>query len=141
MWILSQVSAYFCSDGVQHDDHLCVFLLAQQVQLKIEMAASFANAAVLILTDQDERGEKDRFERNDEREESKRKRIDMAHAWNYIQKNPTAEPDNVNPDKRHAAAELRNLLGQAISGCPLFSGRFFKSRYGLDILLCQLLGR
>ena len=92
MWILSQVSAYFCSDGVQHDDHLGVFLFAQQIQLQVKVAASFADATVQVLTDQNKCREKDRFQRNDERQESKRKRIDMSYARNYIQENPKAEP-------------------------------------------------
>jgi len=141
MWILSQVSAYFCSDGVQHDDHLGVFLFAQQIQLQVKVAASFADATVQVLTDQNKCREKDRFQRNDERQESKRKRINMSYARNYIQENPKAEPGDMHPYKRHAATEIRDLLGYAICPCPLLSGRFFQSRYGLDILLCQLLGR
>ena len=64
----------------------------------------------------------------------------MPYARDQIQNNPGAEPENMNPDKRHAAAETRDRLGQTICRCPLFSGRLFKSRYGLYVLLGQLLG-
>ncbi len=45
----------------------------------------------------------------------------MRYARNQIQNNPTAEPDNMHPHKRHAAAETRTfsiqaLLDIAISG-------------------------
>ena len=65
----------------------------------------------------------------------------MAYAGNCIKKDPAAEPENMHPNKRHAAAEIRDLLGQTIRGRPLFSGRIFESDYGFDILLCQLLDR
>ena len=47
----------------------------------------------------------------------------------------------MHPHKRHAAAETRDYLGQAVCTGPLFSGRFFESRYGFDILSRQLIGR
>lgn len=65
----------------------------------------------------------------------------MPNARNCVQENPTAEPENMHPHKGHAAAETRNLLSEAICGCPLVSGRFFESRYGVDILLGQLFRR
>jgi len=55
----------------------CVFLFAQQVKLKVQVAASLANATIQILTDENKSREKDCFQGNDERQESEGKRIDM----------------------------------------------------------------
>lgn len=65
----------------------------------------------------------------------------MPYAGYYVEKNPTAEPDDVHPHKFHAAAETRDPLRQAIDCCSLFSGRFFEFRYGFHVLRCQLFGR
>ena len=73
-----------------------------------------ADAAVQILTDENEGREKDCFEGNDKRQESEGKRIDMVHTGNSIERNPPGETDNVNPNECHTTAEPCNQPGDAV---------------------------
>ena len=56
MRIGSEVSADFGAYCLQHRDHLRVLLLAEQIDLQVQVISALADFSVVILADQNKRG-------------------------------------------------------------------------------------
>ena len=105
---MSKVSAHLSRDLLQYSEHLSVFLFGQQIDLQIKVIAFVAYSGIVILTDKDERRQKNRFQRNHQSKKSKGKGVNVFGCWQQVEDNPAAEPEHVDPNKGHAAAEIRD---------------------------------
>ena len=125
MRIIGKFRTELGRDRRQHGQHPRVLLFAKQVNLQVEMVATFSDSGVVILTDQNKGRQENCLERNDEREKRKWKRVDVTNSRNNIDEQPAAKPDDVDPNKRHAAAEVCDRLRQSIRARALLArGRF-----------------
>ena len=105
------------------------------------MIASFANARVVILADKNERRQENRLKRDDQCQESEGEGIDVLHTGKNVEHDPPAKPDNVNPDKGHAAAEIGYLLCDAVGGGPFLLCSFLEFLHHLDVSLRKVIDR
>src|SRR4051812_20751949 len=102
------------------------------------MISSLTDSHVVVLTYKDKGREKNCFQRNDQREEIERKRIDVFDAGCNVYQDPPAKPNNVNPDESHAAAEVGNSFSHDIRMRSLPLGRFLEIADHLHISLRKL---
>ncbi len=52
--IVIHLDAQLGPDSFQHGKHLCILLLAEQIDLEVEMVASFADSRIAVLADENE---------------------------------------------------------------------------------------
>ena len=86
----------FGLDGVQHVKHACQLMLGQQSNMQIQNRATFRFLAHAILTDEDECRKKDRFQRNNHRQEPVGERVKGVHTEpSGVNQDPQPKPDYV----------------------------------------------
>ena len=79
-----------------------------------------------ILADEDEAGQKDRFQRDDHRQETEGERIEASRPIRIfgkddgVERNPGDKPDCMNKQERHTAAEPGEQIGNLLQRAEIF---------------------
>src|SRR6266851_1978088 len=84
------------------------------VHLVLDIASDSIFFCLPVLADQHETGEEDRFQRNDHRQQAEGIRIEPYQSDRKgIDDDPDDEPDSIQDEEQHAAAEPGNPIGDS----------------------------
>jgi hypothetical protein len=102
------------------------------------MVAPLAQSRLMILADENEGGEKNRFQGDNQRKKSEGKWIEMCDSGNDINDDPASKPDQMRPYKGHAATEIRDRVSNIVGSGPIGFCSLVQLYDRLDIALRQI---
>ena len=92
-WIVIYFHSYFFCNTPEKCQHFRILLFGQQIDLQIELVASFTKSRLVILADEDEGGEKNCLQGDNQCKKIERKWIKMFYTRYGIEDDPDREPD------------------------------------------------
>ena len=119
--------------AVQQPEHLGVLLLREQVDLEIELRAPVREPHLVVLRDQDERGQEDRLQRHAQREEGERVGVEPRQEGQGVPRHPDGEQHRVHPHEAHVAAEPGDRLGHLVGEGAIALGPAVQRADALDV--------
>jgi hypothetical protein len=136
------LDAEVSTDALKKLDHLRRFLLGQEIDLQIEVAALVSFGAHPILAYENESAQKNGFQRQDHRQKREWEWIICRDGFEQstVDQYPGRDPDDLDDDEHVRAGEFPNSLRQPVSMRKVFLLFGFESNNRVNIGLMNLRG-